>query len=174
MLFAIVLDFGYTRDPTIPSTIHDLGEHVLTYEAQTRGSIILAQSATYAHLCRQRPDLVRTGRIREIRIGQSSAKNGGGIQGGGTYHVLREARRMILRHNYTLGEKPMLVTLVAHRLHMPRALRQARLLGMSPIAAAYLPTKLYREAEQWWCRSAFLWYLGECVRYFPLKLAKQI
>lgn len=175
LFFVIVLDFGYMDNPAIHSTIYDLGDRVLAQEAQAKGSVILAQSETYKYLRSQCRQLVETNRLIEIDVGQSGAENGGGIQGGGTYHVLKRAKELIAqRIKATSDWMSPKVFIVAHQLHIRRALKQAELLGIDAIPAGYLPQKLYPEAAQWWCRNKILWRLREGIGYIPLKIAGQL
>lgn len=170
----VVLDFGYTRNPDVPSSIHDLGDCLLRHKADLRADmIILAQSATYDYLCRESPTLAESGRLYEVKVVQSSELNAGGIRDGGSYFVLKRAKEM-------LSEMELLTTaydvyLLAHQVHLPRAKRQAYLVGFSWILPyPDVPDRLYSAAAQWWCRSRFLWNLRELVGYIPLKLAGQI
>lgn len=170
----VVLDFGYTKDPAVPSSIHDLGDCLLRHNMETRADIIvLAQSAVYTYLCQKSPALVDSGRLYEIGVAQSGSNNRGGIRDGGSYFVLERAREMLAEID--LSATAYDVYLVAHQLHMPRVRRQAYLVGfISALPYCDVPVKLYRSAAQWWCRSRFLWHLREIVGYIPLKMVGQI
>lgn len=174
MEFVVVLDFGFTEDPDVPSTIHDLGDCILNKGAEVRKDmIILAQSATYEYLCEASRTLAESGRLHEIDVAQSGADNGGGIQDGGSYFVLKRAYEMMAELD--LEGPPYDIYLMAHALHMPRVVRQAQLVGFRYTISCYdIPTKLYPAAAQWWCRYRPLWYLREIAGFIPLKLAKQI
>lgn len=174
MRYVVILDFGYTDDPNIASSIHDLGECALDHGAGTRNDlVVLAQSATYDYLSKKSPTLAQSGRLYEIKVAQSSAANGGGLKDGGSYFVLKRAYAMLKKLNLT--SPPYDIGLVAHELHIPRATRQARLVGFHYVIPYYnVPTKLYRAAAQWWCRNRFFWYLREIAGVIPLKLAGQL
>lgn len=174
MKYVVILDFGYTKDPSIPSTIHDLGECALDHGVEKSEDVtVLAQSATYEYLCRKSPTLARSGRLHEIKVAQSGNDNSGGLKDGGSYFVLKRAYAMLKKLDLSLP--PYDIDLVAHELHVPRAMRQARLVGFHYVIPYYnVPTKLYRAAAQWWCRNKFLWYLRELIGFIPLKLAKQL
>lgn len=170
----MVLDFGYANDPRITSSIHDLGEYVLNRKVEIRhNTIVLAQTASYNYLCEKSPVLARSGRLFEIDVEQSGTKNGAGVRDGGSYFVLKRAYEMATVLD--IANSPYDVCIVAHKLHMPRALRQAKLVGFSDaVACSDVPSKLYRDAAQWWCRHRLFWYLRETIGFLPLKIAGQI
>ena len=174
MQFAVILDFGYTEDPSIPSTIHDLSNYAI-HEFERTHTIFLAQSATYAYLRQRYPQLIANQRLLEIAVEQSGTSNGQGVKDGGTFYVLRQAKLMIDRICQQAEDSSLpMVYIMAHKLHMPRALRQAHLVDLHCIAASYQPTKLYSASTQWWCRNRFLWYLREIPGCVILKLARQL
>ena len=69
---------------------------------------------------------------------------------------------------------PITATVVAHALHVRRVVRQGRLFGLELRPADGLPTELYRNAAQWWCRGRLRWHLREIIGFIPLRLAGQI
>lgn len=171
--YAIVLDFGYTKDPEdAPSTIYDLAEATMKNFLSDEEVIVLAQTETYMRL---HLDGFPTHRLLHIDVGQASTN---GTSGGGTYHVLRRAKGLIINHELKNSGRipafPMVVLLVAHQLHVPRAVKQGELFGLTLVKAHGLPSKLYSVAEQWWCRKKLLWYLREIAEYPMLKLTRQI
>lgn len=170
----VVLDFGYTKDPDVPSSIHDLGDCILRHGAARRAdTIVLAQSATYDYLRKKSPDLAESGRLHEIKVAQSGSENAGGVKDGGSYFVLKRAKEMLSEIKLPVATYD--VYLLAHQLHFPRARRQAYLVGFSWVVPfPNAPDRLYAAAAQWWCRSRVLWNLREIVGYIPLKLAGQI
>ncbi len=172
MKYAIVLDFGYANDPDKPSTIHDLAETTRRNFYYDNETVVLAQTESYIRLYL---DGFPAYRLLKIDVGQSGTN---GTSGGGSYHVLKRAKGMIiereLMHTGRIPTFPMIVTLVAHKLHVPRAVKQGELFGLTLVNAYELPTKLYSVAAQWWCRKKWLWHLREAIGYIPLKLLHQI
>ena len=181
--YVIVLDFGYPTDPQQRSTITDLADYIVTNFAENAKVMVLAQECTYAEL-RQRG--FPGEQLVEICSGQSTSV---GLESGGSYHMLRMANDMLWQLMLDdLGTAPMIddassrrnwhppmaITLVAHALHAPRVVQQGRLFGMRLIPARGLPTALYQNAAQWWCRNRLAWHFREIVGYIPLKLSHQL
>lgn len=169
----IVLDFGYTEIGQFPSSITELADCAIRNYKTNNGNILtLAQSATYEELRR------RTSAMENcmcIAAGQSGTA---GVSGGGTYHVLQEAERLLMQisKNQT-GEylpHPYQMDLVAHSAHVMRAREQGWLFGFDLRPIENLPTRFYACAAQWWCRGPKLWRLRETLGYWPLKLMGQI
>lgn len=181
--YVIVLDFGYPADPNKRSTITDLADYIITNFAKNTKIVILAQEYIYSELQRQN---FPNKQLVAIRSGQSTSV---GLESGGSYHMLRMANDTLWRLMLNdLGTAPMVddassrrnwhpplsITLVAHALHAPRIVQQGKLFGMRLIPAKGLPTALYANAAQWWCRSRPAWYFREVVGYIPLKLSYQL
>lgn len=181
MRYVIVLDFGYPKDPSTAgkSSINDLAAFTaFRYRGSKRNVTILAQTCTYEAMKSLCDRLDLGFELVPISVGQSGTN---GVSGGGSYHVLQKASEIISameqKRNGPLPDYVLEltdITLIAHQLHMPRALRQAQLFGMRPEIPKDLPTQLYPIAAQWWCRGKFRWYLREFIGYIPLKLAHQI
>ena len=181
--YVIALDFGYPANPNERSTIEDLADHIVTNFSKNAKAMILAQEYVHAELQRRNfPD----DQLVEICSGQSTSI---GLESGGSYHMLRMANdtlwRLMLddlsktpmtddaspRRNW---HPPLTIKLVAHALHAPRIVQQGKLFGMRLIPAKDLPTALYPNAAQWWCRSRRAWYFRESIGYIPLKLSRQL
>lgn len=180
--YVIALDFGYPLNPHRRSSIDDLAELVLRDYACESGVVVLAQDFIYDKLCRS--GFPRE-RLLEVGTGQSSTN---GTESGGSYHMLREANAILrgLEQQKAgtrsladdLGHKPWpplpIITVVAHALHVRRVVKQGRLFGLEMTPAEELPSRLYRNAAQWWCRSRAGWYLREAIGFVPLRIAGQI
>lgn len=139
--------------------------------------MILAQTETYQALAQRHVYL--PGQLALIPIGQAATN---GTTGGGTYHVLACAKEMIEQYEFDQvvklphGENYQAPTIyvVAHQLHLPRAVKQGKIFSMDLIPAAHLPSQFYPIAAQWWCRNKILWYLREAVGIPFLKWKHQI
>lgn len=173
--YVIALDFGYPMNPQRRSTINDLAELIVRNYADEPETVVLAQEFIYDMLCRL--GFPRE-RLLEVSTGQSGTD---GTKSGGSYHMLRGASailRQLRAVNWTSAivsdEPPIRATVVAHALHVRRVMRQGRLFKLNLTPAEGLPTTLYRNAAQWWCRSRLAWYLREVIGFIPLWLAKQI
>lgn len=178
--YVIVLDFGYPLDPRKRSTIDDLAEFVMQYYSDEPETIVLTQDYSYDSLCRAG---FPKRRLLKIRTGQSTTT---GLSEGGSYHMLREACIMLERlgarefdwapPTMLPGGRPLIrATVVAHALHVHRAIKQGKLLGLQLTTPPQsLPTALYQNAAQWWCRNRPAWYLCEALGAIPLRLAGQL
>lgn len=171
--YVVVLDFGYSIDPMMPSSIDDLAKVTMKNYATDEDVTVLAQEETYDRLLLSYGFPMR--RLRKIEVGQSGTN---GTSGGGSYHVLRRAKAMIIDMELAASGRipsfPMMVELVAHELHVSRAVRQGDLFDLVLTKAYGLPKKLYPQATQWWCRNKLLWYFREAIGWLPLKLMGQI
>lgn len=163
--YVIVPDFGYAKYPRGRTTIHDLGDCAAEYCASHPDTVVLAQSETYQYL-RER-HRYRHERLRQINVGQAGTN---GTTGGGTYHVLREAARMMRQESPDCTK----AFVVAHDLHARRVIKQGKLFGLELIALPNLPHKFYSTADQWWCRNRWLWYAREILGYPFLRYKGQI
>lgn len=181
--YVVALDFGYPSDPKQRSTIDDLADFIVRNYADEPKTVVLAQEFIYAALLRR--GFPRE-RLLEVGTGQS---NTNGLESGGSYHMLREATGMMrelakddfgtrpLTDDLGPGRvwPPIAATVVAHALHVRRVVRQGRLFGLQLAPPPQkLPTALYRNAAQWWCRGRLRWYLREIIGFIPLRLAGQI
>lgn len=165
--YVIVLDFGYTESAAIESSIADLAEAAKINYQKLPWSAVLAQSYTYEYMYYNQ--IVSSDDLHLIGVGQS---NTNGLQDGGSYHVLKQAREMLEEMDGDYHKAK--IVLVAHELHMPRVLRQAKLLGLNVEPGEELPSMLYSTAAQWWCRGKYRWYFREICGYLPLKIAGQL
>lgn len=165
--YAIVLDFGYPNDPEEISSITDLAQCAQRNYWKDDDAVVLAQSCTYEHL--MKGDLFPKGKLLRINVGQS---NTNGLEEGGSYHVLKRASEMIAERGDSYAETE--VEIVAHKLHLPRVMKQDELFNLKVRPSKNLPTNLYPTAAQWWCRKKYLWYFREIVGYIPLKLSGQL
>ena len=175
--YVVALDFGYPINPQRRSTINDLADFIIGCYAEETETVVLAQEFIYDMLCRQ--GFPRS-RLLEVNTGQSGTN---GLESGGSYHMLRAASAMLKQLtavNWTPsvmmvdGGPPIEATVVAHALHVRRVVRQGRLFGLKLTPADGLPTALYRNAAQWWCRNRLGWHLREMIGFIPLRLAGQI
>lgn len=152
--YVIALDFGYPLNPQRRSSITDLAELIMREYTDEPQTVVLAQDFIYEALCRY--GFPRS-RLIEVGTGQSGTN---GTEGGGSYHMLREAARMLrelerskggtkpLADNLGSGTWPPLpiATVVAHALHVPRVVKQGRLFGLELTPAEGLPRRLYKNA----------------------------
>ena len=184
--YVLAVDFGYPMNPHARSSILDLTEVVRRHYASDPRTIVLAQDFIHDMLAR-RQFRFPAERLIEVASGQSTTAD---LKSGGSYHMLQQARAIMLaieRGAYYPGkavsiELPrsldgwprMDATVVAHALHVGRVVKQGKLLNLELTPAEGLPTRLYGEAAQWWCRSRAGWYFREMLGYIPLKLAGQI
>lgn len=166
--YVIVLDFGYAKDATKRTSIWDLGDYVAQYCKENPSVTVLAQSETFQYLNERHATCCR--RLLKITVGQSSTD---GTTDGGSYHVLREAARMIDQEGSWFRDHAT-IFVVAHSLHVARVVRQGRLFGLNLLALPNLPCKLYTAADQWWCRNRLFWYFRELIGCPILKLKGQI
>lgn len=182
--FVLAVDFGYPMDWHQRSSIEDLAECVCRRWREDTEAVVLAQDFIHDRLCRMR---FPQERLIEVASGQSSTAS---TESGGSYHMLQQARAIMLsieRGQYYPGRQvpvelprgldqwpQMRAYVVAHKLHVGRVVKQGRLLRMTLVPTKELPTKLYPTAAQWWCRSKPGWYCREIIGYIPLKLAGQL
>lgn len=176
--YIIALDFGYPIDPQQRSSIDDLADFIVREYADEPETVVLAQECICGVL-RQRK--FPRQRLLEVATGQSGTN---GLESGGSYHMLRAASSLldcIIERPEGIDDLPgeegpvyLQATVVAHSLHVWRVVRQGWLFGLELTPAKGLPTALYRNAAQWWCRSRFGWYLREVIGFIPLWLARQI
>ncbi len=177
LLYVIVLDFGYGVDSAWRTSIDDLADCTEKFCAKCdpERTVVLAQSATYA--CLRQRSKMKPGQVQEIKVGQSTTN---GTAGGGSYHVLKEARRMIiddmLKKTGMTPSFPYTVLVVAHKAHLPRVKKQGMLrnIRLNLVPIENLPSAFYDTAAQWWCRNQLLWCLREAIGYVPLKIMGQL
>lgn len=183
--YVVALDFGYPMDARERSSITDLASFIIYNYADEEQTIVLAQDFIYDYLRRRG---FPRGRLLEVSSGQSSTT---GTESGGSYHMLQIASAMLRNLE---GDGPMTrplpddlaasgskqarpqvsATVVAHALHVRRVVKQGRLFGLKLQPAEGLPTEMYANAAQWWCRNRLAWYLRELIGFIPLRLAGQI
>lgn len=183
--YVVALDFGYPNNPQQQSSITDLAAFIMRNYADEARTVVLAQDFIYDSLCRMR---FPRERLLEVGSGQSSTA---GLESGGSYHMLQMASALIRQlESENAGTRPLPddlaasgagrhqpgipATVVAHALHVRRVVRQGTLVGLRLTPAKGLPTALYRNAAQWWCRNRWAWHLREAIGFIPLKMAGQI
>lgn len=165
--YVIVLDFGYTENLSRESSIVDLAYAAEINYQNLSGAMVLAQSCTYEYMYYNQ--IISSDYLWRIDVGQSSTD---GVKGGGSYHVLKRAKEILEEREGDYRKTKII--LVAHALHMPRVLRQAKLLGLEAEAGEELPSRFYPTAAQWWCRGKYRWYFREICGYLPLKITGQL
>lgn len=171
MVYVTVLDFGYTMEYETRSSIDDLAEYVEKKYAGNPEALILAQPRVYAKLTND--GKLPKERLALIHVDQSSTF---GLCRGGTYHALKEAKRMI--DSGVMGHDPAecsrIVHLVAHSLQVVRAMKQGLLMDLILVPYGEMPEALYDTAAQWWCRGPNRWSVRATLGYLPLKLLRQL
>lgn len=195
----LALDFGYPAPPAHPSSIDDLTAAVIeeaNNDFLSDRILVLAQDVIYADLatrCGALPSqpsfhlgkqFVANLDVHKISTGQSGSfgtKTATSDSAGTSWDALEKMKAKLDELRLYPGDIRSIV-IVAHRLHFPRVLAQAKKLGLknkygsAPSEPRYtsLPEATYPVAAQWWCRSRFCWYLRELPGRAFLRLKGQL